>query len=98
MSATGPTRKRAEGSVRPAPTQLRKTGGVALAVARNTGKRVGIDTASRMASDANFASDLETFASPPRASYPEIDPLDEPDRLISVKRTLSARSGDFGGN
>ena len=50
MSATGPILKRAEGSTRPARTQLRKDWSrVALAIAHKTGKRVGFDTASRMA-------------------------------------------------
>jgi hypothetical protein len=56
---------------------------VALSIAHKTGKRVGFDTATRMAADANFASDLETFASRPHASIPEVDPLDELVRLVS---------------
>ncbi len=47
------------------------------------GKRVGFDTASRMASDANFASYLETFAPPLHASVPKPDPLNELGRLTS---------------
>ena len=56
---------------------------VALAIARKMGKRVGFDTASGMASDVDFASFLETSASPPHAPVPDLDPLDEPVRLTS---------------
>jgi hypothetical protein len=52
-------------------------GSVALAIAQKTCKRVGFDISTRMASDAIFASPLETSASPPRAPIPERDPLDE---------------------
>jgi len=56
---------------------------VALAIANKTGKRVGLDTGTRMASDANFVASLETSASPPRAPASELDPLEESVRLVS---------------
>ncbi len=56
---------------------------VALAIARKAGKRVGFDTASRMAADAAFFSYLETSAPAPPALVPEVDPLDELLRLTS---------------
>jgi hypothetical protein len=43
----------------------------------------GFDTASRMASDAIFASSLESSASPPHAPIRELDPLDELSCLVS---------------
>jgi hypothetical protein len=56
---------------------------VALVIAERTCKRVGFDTSTRMASDANFASSLDSSASPPHAAIRELDPLDELSRLIS---------------
>ena len=56
---------------------------VALAIARKTSKRVGLDTATRMAADANMAASFETFVSTPSATVPEIDPLEELVRLTS---------------
>lgn len=56
---------------------------VALAIARKINKRVGLDTASRMASDANFAAFLELSASPSQAPISELDALDELSRLVS---------------
>jgi len=48
-----------------------------VVIAEKTCKRVGLDTSTRMVSDAIFVSSLETSASPPRAPIPELDPLDE---------------------
>ncbi len=57
---------------------------VALMIAHKTGKRVGLDTSTRMASDAIFAySHLEPSVSSPRAHNPELDPLDELGRFVS---------------
>lgn len=57
---------------------------VALSIAHKTGKRVGFDTATRMASDAIFAySHLEPSASPAQTPISELDPLDELSRLVS---------------
>src|SRR5215469_15299547 len=54
---------------------------VALAIARKTGRRVGLDTSTRMATDA----DLTAEGNPGAASRPplsEVDPLDELMRLV----------------
>jgi hypothetical protein len=56
---------------------------VALKIAHKTGKRVGFDTATRMAADANFAASVETSASSAHAPIPELDPLEELVRLVS---------------
>jgi hypothetical protein len=53
---------------------------VALTVARKTGKRVGLDTATRMAMDADF-NDRSGSASPEIKSE-KVDPIDELKRLI----------------
>jgi hypothetical protein len=57
-------------------------GRVALAVARLTGKRVGLDTATRMATDANFRGNRERLSSVAREPLPDIDPIEE------LRRTL----------
>src|SRR5208337_1814341 len=56
---------------------------IAIAIARKSDKRVGFDTASRMVSDVDFASFLETSPSPSRAAVSDLDPLNELGRLIS---------------
>jgi len=56
---------------------------VALAIARKTCRRVGLDTSTRTAADANFASSLETSASPSNPPIPEFVQLDELSRLVS---------------
>ena len=56
---------------------------VALAIARKSGKRIGFDTASRMAADAALFPFPETPALAPSVPVPDIDPLDELDRLTS---------------
>ncbi len=57
---------------------------VALSIAHKTGKRVGLDTSTRMACDAIFAySHLEPSASPAQTPISELDPLDELSRLVS---------------
>ena len=57
---------------------------VSQAVARKTGKRVGLDTATRMALDADFDG---RGKQPPVIPEPEkVDPIDELKRLISERR------------
>jgi hypothetical protein len=58
---------------------------VALAIARKAGRRIGLDTATRMAMDADFsirddATELET------APLDDTDPLDELMRIVSEAR------------
>jgi hypothetical protein len=55
---------------------------VALAVARKTGRPVGLDTATRMAMDANFSA-REDGTAPEHEPYEETDPLDELMRIVS---------------
>jgi hypothetical protein len=56
---------------------------VALAVVRKTSERLGLDTATRIAMDADFSSLLEAFASPPSPPLPELGPVNELMRLAS---------------
>jgi hypothetical protein len=56
---------------------------IALAIARMTGKRVGLDTATRMTMDADYSTDSEASGGSPRAATPEIDPIAELKRIIS---------------
>jgi hypothetical protein len=53
---------------------------VALVVARKTGKRVGLDTATRMSLDADFSERSEPRS--PGIEPQKIDPIDELKRLI----------------
>ena len=63
---------------------------VALAVARKTGKRVGLDMATRMAMDADFP--LGQDLTEPRHRPPvETDPLDELMRIVSESPSLEYR-------
>src|SRR5271157_5775638 len=55
---------------------------VALAIARKTGRRVGVDTETRMAMDADFSVRDDGIA-PKDESFEEIDPLDELVRIVS---------------
>jgi hypothetical protein len=57
-------------------------GRVALAVARITGKRVGLDTATRMATDADYRGKRERLLSVVREPLPDIDQIEE------LRRTL----------
>jgi hypothetical protein len=57
-------------------------GRVALAVARKSGKRVGLDTTTRMARDADFSLEPHR-AEPPHQPPEETDPLDELTRIVS---------------
>ena len=53
---------------------------VALAIARKTGRRVGLDTATRMSLDADLARGDELQSSKSKA--PPVDQIDELKRLI----------------
>jgi hypothetical protein len=65
-------------------------GRIALAVARKTGKRLGLDTATRMGMDADFS--LEQDRTEPRHQPPEeTDPLDELMRIVSEAPSLPYR-------
>jgi hypothetical protein len=48
-----------------------------------TGKRVGLDTATRMAADAGFSTEREAGCDQRQAATPEIDPITELKRIIS---------------
>ena len=56
---------------------------VALAIARMTGKRVGLDTATRMTMGADRSTDRESDGDRSHAATPEIDPIAELKRIIS---------------
>jgi len=53
---------------------------VALAVARKTGKRIGLDTATRMSRDADFSK--RGGPESPELEPQRVDPIDELRRLI----------------
>ena len=63
---------------------------VALAVAGKTGKRVGLDTATRMATDADFSL-KQDWTEPPHQPPDETDPLDELMRIISASPSTEYR-------
>ena len=54
---------------------------VALAVARKTGKRIGLDTSTRMAMEADFSSRGAPSTSK-REPEEKVDPIDELKRII----------------
>ena len=54
---------------------------VALAVARKTGKRIGLDTATRMAMEADF-SRKDEWPKPKAEPARKVDPIDELRRLV----------------
>jgi hypothetical protein len=56
---------------------------VAQAIARKTGKRAGLDTATRMAMDADFSTARQSGGAPMDLSSPEVDQLEELRRIIS---------------
>ena len=60
---------------------------VALAIARQTGRRIGLDLSTRMAMNAVFVPDREPDRCRPRPS-PELDPVDELKRIVSAKSQL----------
>jgi len=55
---------------------------VALAVAHKTGRRVGLDTATRMAAESDFSS-TEDATEPRSEPLEDIDPLNELMRIVS---------------
>ena len=60
-------------------------GRVALAVAHKTGKRIGLDTSTRMAINAVFAPDREWAAARERRPYSELRPVEELTRIVGPK-------------
>jgi hypothetical protein len=60
---------------------------IALAIARQTGRRIGLDLSTRMAMNAVFAPDREPDRCRPRPS-PDLDPVDELKRIVSTKSQL----------
>ena len=59
---------------------------VALAIARQTGRRIGLDLSTRMAMNAVFVPDREPDRCRPRPS--ELDPVDELKRIVSANSQL----------
>jgi hypothetical protein len=57
----------------------------ALALAAKTGRRVGLDTSTRMATDADFATDRASASSAPRRLLSEIEQLEELARILGEK-------------
>ena len=57
---------------------------IASAIARQTGRRIGLDLSTRMAMNAVFAPDREPDERKPRP-HSEAAPLDEPKRLLAAK-------------
>ncbi len=60
---------------------------VALAVARKTGKRVGLDTATRMSTDADFSLREERVALIERPPHAKTGPIGELARLVGESPT-----------
>jgi hypothetical protein len=60
---------------------------IALAIASQTGKRIGLDLSIRMAMNAVFAPDREPDRWTPRPSA-ELDPVDELERIVAAKSQL----------
>ena len=56
---------------------------VALIVARKTGKRVGLDTATRMAADADLSPDEKSGDPRAHVQSSSTSPLDELKRILS---------------
>ncbi len=57
---------------------------IALAIARQAGRRIGLDLSTRMAMNAVFAPDREPNERKPRPS-PELDPVEELKRILAAK-------------
>jgi hypothetical protein len=57
---------------------------IASAIARQTGRRIGLDLSTRMAMNAVFAPDRESDSGK-RETHLEAAPLDEPNRLHAAK-------------
>ncbi len=67
----------------------------AVAIAKRTGRRIGLDTATRMATDADMTATPDVARSPRPARHPEgIDPLDE---LAATIARGERRDGIDGG-
>ena len=64
---------------------------VALAVARKTGRRVGLDTSTRMATDAKLGAEGNPGARSPQP-LSDVDPLDELMRLVPGATPRSVRA------
>jgi hypothetical protein len=60
---------------------------IALAIARQTEKRIGLDLSTRMAMNAVFVRDREPDRWTPRP-YPELDLVDELKRIVSAQSHL----------
>jgi hypothetical protein len=60
---------------------------IALAIARRTGRCIGLDLSTRMAMNAVFVPDRGPDRRRPRPS-PELDPVDELKRIVSAKSQL----------
>ena len=58
---------------------------IALAIARQTGRRIGLDVSTRMAMNAVFAPDRELAERKPRPNS-ELAPLDELKRIFAAKQ------------
>ena len=56
---------------------------VALIVAKRTGHRIGLDTATRMAKDADFSPDRRSVDPRPLIPSPPLRPLDGLKRILS---------------
>ena len=69
---------------------------VALAVARKTGRQVGLDTATRMAAELDFSS-TEDVTEPRSEPLEDIDPLDELKRIVSETPTRPPHRIQFVG-
>jgi hypothetical protein len=58
---------------------------VALIVAKRAGHKVGLDTATQMAKDADFSPDRESPGSRAHVHSSRLGPLDELKRILSRK-------------
>ena len=58
--------------------------GMSRIVARLTGRRIGLDTATRVAMDADFAADGAAPTCRPRRHFPEIDQVGELERILAA--------------
>jgi hypothetical protein len=73
---------------------------IALAIARSTGRRIGLDLSTPMAMNAVFVPDREPDGRTPRPSA-ELHPADELKRVASAKSQLRSSRGEVaarGGN
>jgi hypothetical protein len=75
----------------------RKWSRVALAIARKAGRRIGLDTATRMAMDADFSIRDDATARE-TAPLDDTDPLDELMRVVSEARVQPPYRIQFIGN